>query len=205
MANDTDVLLLLVKNPIKGTAKTRLAKSVGVDKAHEVYLQLLAHTRNITQTLPCKKWLYYSKFVEQDEWFDAYYRKRTQVAGDLGEKMKAVFKEAFDAGFKRAVIIGSDCGELTSEIIQEGFAALDKNDIVIGPAKDGGYYLLGMNAFYPFLFDDMEWSTERLIEQTIVAIEQENKTFIKLEALNDVDEYEDWLEWERKRQEQFKK
>jgi len=199
MESNSEVLLLLIKNPIKGTAKTRLAKSVGVDKAHAVYLQLLEHTRTITQKLACQKWLYYSKFVEQDEWFDAFYKKRTQVKGDLGDRMKAVFKDAFDAGFEKAVIIGSDCGELTTDIIQEAFQKLNDKDVVIGPAKDGGYYLLGMNAFYPFLFDGMEWSTVRLFDQTIDAIQKENKTFIKLVTLNDVDEYEDWLDWEQKR------
>ena len=71
---------------------------------------------------------------------------------DLGEKMLSAFTFAFAIGYKNVVIIGSDCIQLSAKIIEEAFELFRSNDVVIGPAKDGGYYLLGMNTLYKELF-----------------------------------------------------
>ena len=56
-----------------------------------------------------------------------------------------------------AVIIGSDCPYLTSEIVMVAFLKLNEVDFVIGPVCDGGYYLIGMRAHHPDIFENIEW------------------------------------------------
>ena len=65
------------------------------------------------------------------------------------------------------------------------------NDLVIGPAKDGGYYLLGMKTFYPALFENIEWSSDKVLKQTLAIAEQLNLSVFLLPELADIDNEED--------------
>lgn len=137
--NDKKLLMLFVRNPELGKVKTRLAAAVGPEKALEIYLQLLQHTRDITKELPLQKLVYYSESVDtNDLWPNKQYQKRVQPAGDLGEKMEAAFAAAFSEGYTSVVIIGSDCLQLTPDIVLQAYCELEQHEVVIGPALDGG-------------------------------------------------------------------
>ncbi|MEZ4885432.1 MAG: TIGR04282 family arsenosugar biosynthesis glycosyltransferase [Chitinophagales bacterium] len=186
-------IIIFIKNPIKGTVKTRLAQDVGNDKALEIYQTLLAHTRQITVSLDCDKRLYYSKNIEVgDEWANDTYQKNVQIEGDLGEKMAAAFQETFEADYQKVVIIGSDCIALNSEILQEAFHQLDTHDFVVGPTFDGGYYLIGMRSLLPSVFTDKNWSTESVFPDTIAALQSAQKSYFLLPQLSDIDYLKDW-------------
>lgn len=189
------LLLIFVKNPIAGKVKTRLARSVGTEKALEVYHKLLDITREITTSLSCHRQVWYSNYVDdEDRWEKGDYEKRLQSGGDLGDRMQNAFKQAFADEYEKVVIIGSDCAELTQEIIEEAFNTLDNCDVVIGPSKDGGYYLLGMNSFYGDLFSGINWSTPAVYEQTIGRVKELDLSFRSLRTLNDIDTKQDIIE-----------
>ena len=38
--------------------------------------------------------------------------------------------------------------------------------VVLGPSDDGGYYLIGLKENHRELFDRIDWSTERVLDQT---------------------------------------
>ncbi len=186
-------LLIFIKNPEWGKAKTRLAKTVGNDRALEIYHLLLKYTRTVALATRADKALYYSSFLEEDEWDASIFDKHVQVGNDLGERMGNAFNDAFEAGTDKAVIIGSDCGELTPEILEKAFLALDEVPLVLGPAKDGGYYLLGMRKFHPSLFEAMPWSQANLLTKTLEKVEGLGLAYHLLPTLSDVDREEDWL------------
>jgi hypothetical protein len=119
------------------------------------------------------------------------YQKRKQVEGELGNKMQAAFEDCFNIGYKKLIIIGSDCYELTTEHIESAFAQLEKTDIVAGPAKDGGYYLLGMKKPNPTIFNLEAWSTANVLASTLQKCTDEGLSYYLLPLLNDVDEAED--------------
>ena len=73
--------------------------------------------------------------------------------------------------------------------------ALDHSPFVVGPAMDGGYYLLGMNTFEPSIFENIDWSTDKVFNQTIDAIKKLNKSCYLLPELSDIDYEEDWEEY----------
>ncbi len=187
-------LLLFVKNPIAGQTKTRLAQSVGHEKALKMYHQLMEHTRAQAAALSdIQRLLFYSNFIPaEDTWPSPPFDKRLQTGHDLGERMKNAFQEAFDGGSEQAIIIGSDCPGVSTQLLEEAFAALESHDLVLGPALDGGYYLLGMKRFYPSLFNAIAWSTEAVAEQTLAAAESLSLRTARLLALSDVDYLEDW-------------
>ncbi|MEN0005846.1 MAG: TIGR04282 family arsenosugar biosynthesis glycosyltransferase [Bacteroidota bacterium] len=185
-------LIIFVKNPEKGKVKTRLASTVGDERALKIYLALLAHTRNIALAISAKRYLFYSAYVDQqDDWPNGDFQKTLQHNGDLGARMEAAFADCL-AENKKVVIIGSDCASLTATIVQEAFSQLDKYDLVIGPALDGGYYLLGMKTPHPFLFQSMVWSTESVFQETINRITAASLTYATLPTLSDIDYEEDW-------------
>jgi rSAM/selenodomain-associated transferase 1 len=186
------LLLIFVKNPQRGRVKTRLADAIGNEKALQVYRELLSITKSVTDRLDCAKQVWYSRFVdEEDQWPADEYEKKLQKGDDLGERMKYAFREGFGQGYNKVVIIGSDCAELEASFIQKAFDGLDEYDLVVGPSKDGGYYLLGMNSLLAELFDEKEWGTSTVLEQTLNQIKDKGFSFKLLPALNDIDTEED--------------
>ena len=81
--------------------------------------------------------------------------------------MDDAFTSAFAEGYQHVCIIGTDCFELTSSRISEAFIKLKEHDAVMGPAKDGGYYLLGMKKPHPEFFQGKAWSTATVGSDTI--------------------------------------
>ena len=87
------------------------------------------------------------------------------------------------------LVVGSDIFELQSIQILEAFKALDKYEVVIGPAKDGGYYLLGLKKMYPEIFNNKNWGTETIFQETMQDLN--NVDVHLLVELNDIDTYDD--------------
>lgn len=188
----TETLLIFVKNPERGKVKTRLAQTVGDDKALFVYQELLKITKAVADKLEAHRQVWYSRFVEKEDlWSDGPYEKKLQQGKNLGTRMKGAFRQAFENGFARVVIVGSDCAELTSSILRQAFGALHKHNVVVGPSLDGGYYLLGMTEFYPALFRQKKWGTSTVLKQTINQLEKMNLSYHLLPPLNDIDTWED--------------
>jgi rSAM/selenodomain-associated transferase 1 len=119
------------------------------------------------------------------------FRLFQQHGEGLGARMKNAFKDGFDASFTHQVIIGSDCPQLAALHLQQAFDALSVTDTVIGPARDGGYYLLGMSRSNDDIFDLAEWSHNKVFEQTLGKIRHHKLSYTQLEELNDVDTVKD--------------
>ena len=185
-----NLLLIFTRNPELGKAKTRLAKTVGDEKALEIYKFLLDKTKEITSKVTSDKAVYYSvKIRENDIWDASSYQKHQQVGEDLGFRMLNAFKNSFAVGYEKVMIIGSDLYDLTSENIENAFQQLDSNDVVLGPAEDGGYYLLGMNALQENIFKNKDWGTASVRKDTLIDLQ--DKAVFLLKELNDVDVFED--------------
>jgi rSAM/selenodomain-associated transferase 1 len=154
---------------------------------------LLEKTRAAACLCRSARWLFYSDFVdENDAWSPDYFEKKVQHPGDLGERMQQAFETAFSAGAQKVVIIGSDCPELSGALLDQAFATLDHADFVLGPVPDGGYYLLGMKAPAPALFEDIAWSTETVREKTLEKMAALGKTCALLPVLADIDTEADY-------------
>ena len=185
-------IILFTKNPELGKVKTRLAKTIGNEKALHIYKKLLVHTQEIVTPVQADKFVFYSDFItKDDQWDTASFHKKVQYGTDLGTKMANAFQEIFKLGYQSVCIIGSDCYELNTQGIEEAFSALEKNDTVIGPTFDGGYYLLGMNAYQEALFQDKTWSTDSVYTDTIRDFKNLRLSYFDLEKLSDIDEEQD--------------
>lgn len=188
-----NLLLLFTRHPELGKCKTRLAKKIGDLKALEVYSYLLQHTANVTKNVNADKQVWYAtQPVENDIWNHEYYTKKAQQGEDLGARMSYAFAEGFQEGYDKILIVGSDLLDINAALIEDAFEKLDKTDFVLGPAQDGGYYLLGMKSFRKEIFEDKNWSTASVFNDTLISMGDKSVTL--LETLNDIDEYEDMKE-----------
>ncbi len=186
-------IIIFVKNPILGKVKTRLAKTVGDEKALAIYHQLLQITHDAVVDLPFRKFVFYSDFVEnEDIWENISFNKDIQRGEDLGERMQNAFDLVLNEPLiERAVIIGSDCPQISAQHITKAFVALETHEVVIGPAQDGGYYLLGMKHVQTPLFQNKPWSSSQLLTETIEELNNLKKTVYFLPLLSDLDEEKD--------------
>lgn len=182
----------MIKNPVKGRVKTRLAAEAGEDYALRVYQALLDRTRKICLEVDAVRYLLYSDWIEtQDGWSDSDFHKRRQRGSDLGTRMQSAFAEALEQ-HDQAVIIGSDNAQLNTRILDRAFEDLEHKEAVIGPAPDGGYYLLGLRKVYPLLFESMPWSTDQVYPQTIERFHKLGLQWAALPECADIDYLSDW-------------
>ncbi len=185
-------LIVFVKNKELGKVKTRLAKTIGNEKALFIYKALLQYTCFVTGKVQAIRKVYYNNYIDsRDEFEGDLYEKHLQSEGDLGDKMYSAFKDSFGEFANKVVLIGSDCYEITEGIIEEAFEALDKSDFVLGPANDGGYYLIGMKSLEKSMFENIAWSTENVLLDTLIQIKAVKKRYFLLPTLTDVDEEKD--------------
>lgn len=189
MSRNKNLLMIFIRNARIGQVKTRLAATVGDERALEIYILLLDYTSSLTAHLPVDKAVFYSDFMEEvDEFPIPIFQKYLQLGNDLGDKMKNAFIKMFARGYEKVIIIGSDCYELSPEIIESAFQVLDENEVVIGPAKDGGYYLLGSKKLIPEFFSNKTWSTNNVLLDTILDCKNVGLSYFLLPELNDIDE-----------------
>ena len=189
MINDR-LLIIFTRNPVLGKIKTRLAREIGDKMALDIYNKLLLHTHRVSKSAGCNKVVYYSDKIDFNDIFENdVFSKAVQAGDGLGERMENAFFEAFSNNYHKVVIIGSDIFGLTTNIINSAFEALENNDFVIGPAKDGGYYLLGMRRMHKDVFRNKNWSTEIVFKQTIASFG--NSGYFVLPVLSDLDTLDD--------------
>ncbi|HOY13082.1 MAG TPA: TIGR04282 family arsenosugar biosynthesis glycosyltransferase [Saprospiraceae bacterium] len=184
-----DCLVIFIKNPKLGNVKTRIAATLGDQKALDIYLNLLDTTIKSTTHEEYETVLFLSENVHDLNQYP--FERKLQVVGGLGDKLKSAFDEVLTT-MDKCLIIGSDCPYLNSDIILEAFQSLNEHDVVLGPTPDGGYYLIGLKQNENSLFEDITWSTESVMAQTILAAKNANLSTYFLPILTDVDHASDW-------------
>jgi uncharacterized protein len=196
---DSDHLLIFARMPKSGANKTRLIPAIGAEAATLVYRQLvnqtLSQARRFASEQGCQVTVCFTGglFCEVQTEFGndlAYYE---QVGSSLGERLQQATKSAFDDGARRIVVVGTDCPSLTTVDLHAAFRLLASHDVVIGPAYDGGYYLIGLRADHASLFANIDWSTSKVLEQTLHQARELNLSVHALRKLPDVDYPEDIL------------
>ena len=185
-----NALIIFARNPELGKCKTRLAKVIGNEAALEIYKYLLNHTAEISENIEADKFVFYSDDIKKEDlWNKDVFRKKLQYGTDLGARMENAFTELFRLNYEKVIIIGSDLLDLNTKHVDDAFQLLETNELVIGPAKDGGYYLLGMKTLHLNVFKNKDWGTSTVFKETIKDIQ--NSNYALMEELNDIDTFED--------------
>ena len=193
MADPVRTLVIMVKAPIAGAVKTRLARQIGTVEALRFYRTVTA--RLIRRVAHDTRWRTVLAVAPDNKvgarfWPSALARTK-QGPGDLGDRMQRLLERSTGGS---VVITGSDIPDLRAAHIAEAFRLLGRNDLVFGPAEDGGYWLLGARGHsrMPNLFSGVRWSTEHALADTI---RNAPGSVGLLEKLADVDTEADWRRW----------
>lgn len=197
-----NALIVFLKFPQPGNVKTRLAADLGARPAALIY-EAMAE-RVITEVYPLEAsydvFLYVDPLHPQSaysEWLGEAFSYRPQRGADLGERMANAFGEMFERGYEKVAIIGTDCTGMDNAFIDEMFERLEKQDFILGPSNDGGYYLLAMKETNPWIFEDVDWSTNSVLETTLDKIDMRELKVYELEEKMDVDTPEDLVEYQQ--------
>lgn len=189
-------ILLFLRHPAPGRVKSRLAAVLGDDAALELYrcfvldildaIELTGRHHRICVHPP-------DAIPAVSAWLGAHRSYLPQTGADLGERMEQAFRAEFTEGRERAILIGSDIPDLPALVLHEALDALDRHDAVIGPARDGGYYLIGFRReeFVPSIFRNIAWSRQDVFERTMAVFRRTRSPVHVLRQWQDVDTLED--------------
>jgi len=193
-----NALAIMAKAPLPGTVKTRLVPPLTAEQAAELYRALLrdqfAHLRQPSGAL---RYVFYTPANAEMILRDlggADYAYQAQSDGDLGARMQQVFADLRRIGHRNIVLIGSDLPALPLAILDNAFVLLARAErrVVLGPSRDGGYYLVGMNQPTPEIFDNMLWSHDRVLADTMARLDGLGVAHCMLPTWFDLDTAEDF-------------
>jgi rSAM/selenodomain-associated transferase 1 len=92
-----------------------------------------------------------------------------QRGDQFGERLYFAVEDLFTCGFESVCLIDSDSPTVPAEDFAEAVELVSTSEdrVVLGPSDDGGYYLIGVKKPHGELFEQIDWSTERVLNQTI--------------------------------------
>jgi rSAM/selenodomain-associated transferase 1 len=153
-------LAVFAKAPVPGQVKTRLRPAVDDEGAARLAAAFVRDTLGKAARLGPRVTVYYAgDRALLEPLAPPLVHWVAQGGGDLGARMARVPAPC--------LLLGADSPHLPLALLRAALAAIPGHDVVLGPAEDGGYFLLGLRAPQPVLFDGIAWSTEEVLAQTL--------------------------------------
>ncbi len=171
------VIIVMVKAPVAGFAKTRLTPPLSPSDAATLALCFVQDVINSALRIIANMIVAFApddgramleaSLPNQLLWVN-------QEGDDLGERLNSLIAYAGNLGFSPIIVLGADSPTLPPSFIETASdtPAGDRTDVVLGPTTDGGYYLVGLRKTFPNLFHNIAWSTARTFDQTAHNINQ---------------------------------
>lgn len=188
-------ICIFAKAPVAGQVKTRLAPLLGLDGAAALARTMLEQSCLEAQAVPgVKVELCTSPEPDDRSWCGLIPRGLATVPqgeGDLGVRLSRAARRVTDEG-DWPVLIGADCPSLDRERLAVACQKLGAHDAFIHPAQDGGYALLALSRYSPFLFSQIVWSGPDVAAQTIERLCKLGWRYSVGEVLRDIDEPSDY-------------
>jgi len=168
-------LAVMTKAPRAGQVKTRLVPPLTPAEAAQLNTSFLCDTANAIAEATgdvARGIAVYTPVGAEEAYIDILphdFDLLPQRGNGFGERLAAASEDLFRIGFRSVCLIDSDSPTVSTECYTQAAKLLSiQNDrIVLGPADDGGYYLLGMKKNHRRLFDEIDWSSERVLDQTV--------------------------------------
>lgn len=199
----TGQLILFAKAPRPGFVKSRLARDLGPAAACDAYRQMVATLLGNLAPLANVELRFApdDAATEISPWLRPGWTSHPQGDGDLGRRLIRAFEQALARSPEPVIVIGSDCPDVLAADIEAAGQALSDGsaDVVLGPARDGGYWLVGARAVYPTLFERIAWSTETVLRQTVEAARAARLRVTLLRELEDIDTAAEWTAYQVRR------
>jgi len=198
-------IAVMAKAPRAGSVKTRLVPPLTFDQARALSAAFLRDTtENIAaagRLAPIEGFVAYAPAGSEASFEGALAPSTGFVLADgsvpapprvqgFGRCLLHAAEGLLERGYGAACVLNSDSPTLpTAQLVRAARALLAKGDrTVLGAASDGGYYLLGVKAAHARLFEDVDWSTDRVAEQTRARAAELGLETVELDPWYDVDD-----------------
>ncbi len=208
------VLVLMARWPAAGRCKKRLSADIGAFTASSIQQVLTSHTLAVAKNLE-RRGLVKIKLAISGVAYKAAQRwcmhKKIktfsfQGQGNLGVRMRKQVLEVqnqYKPRYKTSrttILIGTDLPDLSHVEIMQAIKALENHELVIGPARDGGYWLLGLsggllNPVASWPFSEIPWGTSEVLNETIKKAELAGINYNLIQEKNDLDDITDLDPW----------
>ena len=176
MSEGVCAVAIMAKASIVGTVKTRLVPPLTYEEAAELNTCCLADVAaNIMAAAalqPIQGFAAYAPLGSEvffSELLPDSFKLLQPKEPSLGRSLFHAARDLLAAGYGSVCLVNADSPTLPTEALLEAVRCLRQpgDRVVLGPAADGGYYLIGLKQFHSRLFQDINWSTERVYRQTI--------------------------------------
>ncbi len=185
----------MTKAPRAGHVKTRLCPPLTLDEAAALNICFLRDTaamimqagsggQGIGCFTPAGAEEEFATILPRAFWLLA------QREGDFGERLLGAIEDLLALGFASVCLIDSDSPTVPASAFTEALTVLTQpNDcIVLGPSHDGGYYLVGVKQRHAAIFSGIDWSTDRVLQQTLSRAKEIHLPVHLLPTYYDVDD-----------------
>ncbi len=166
----------MTKAPRAGKVKTRLTPPLTPEEAAALNICFLRDTTNAialaSKEERARGVAIYTPVGEEDAYKDILphdFDLVPQRGDGFGERLIFAAVDLLTLGFESFCLIDSDSPTVTANVYAQAARALSRpgERMVFGPSEDGGYYLIGLKKFHQQVFEEIDWSTERVAEQTL--------------------------------------
>lgn len=195
-------ILIYAKPPRIGLAKTRLARSLGAPaQAQRIARMSLARTMRAVSSGPWTPILYTAPNSALNETLGGLWpptlKRRSQGKGDLTARLEKGLNETPPGP---VLFIGADAPDISASLINHAVKSLTSHDAVFGPARDGGFWVFGINktARTNSPFQTVRWSTEYALADVRANLPADSR-IAYLSTLMDIDDAQDWHAWRTSR------
>jgi glycosyltransferase A (GT-A) superfamily protein (DUF2064 family) len=154
-------LIIVARQPVPGQVKTRLGRTIGMERAAQLYTAFLEDiaTHFAPSTVGTRFRVAWSHTPESVSFPDALSHLApkpfprdmlflSQQGSDWGARQVNLLRRACRRGYDKIVLMASDSPHVCVATVDEAFASLDLADLVLGRVRDGGYYLIGVRGFH---------------------------------------------------------
>jgi uncharacterized protein len=169
-------LAVMAKAPRPGKVKTRLSPPLTPEQASALNICFLRDTTEnilqITEAGNSAGIVVYTP-VGDEAAFDGILPAGFQLLGQrgegFGERLLHACEDLFSCGFSAVCLIDSDSPTMPQDALLQAVTrlSLPGDRLVLGGSDDGGYYLIGVKHSHQRLFEQIDWSTERVLDQTL--------------------------------------
>ena len=184
---------VMAKVPAAGEVKTRLCPPLTPIQAAglaQCFLQdRVAQLAGIPTVTPVVAFAPPERQTELAALLPGSVRLVPQQGPDLGARLDRLLTDLIAEGSAGAIAVDADSPTLPTDLLRRACAHLadPSTDVVLGPSEDGGYYLVGMRAPHPALFEHMPWSTPTVLGRTLERAQRQGLRVACLSTWFDVD------------------
>ncbi len=168
-------LAVMTKAPRAGQVKTRLTPPLTPEEAAALNTCFLRDTTATISTIEDEGGAAgiaaYTPVGAEGAWDDilpGHFQMIAQRGDGFGERLIHAVEDLLRVGFASVCLIDSDSPTVPQRAYQQAVELLAQpgDRIVLGPSHDGGYYLIGLKHLHPRVFEEIDWSTEDVCDQT---------------------------------------